>query len=103
MSTRPALALLLAAACTSPSKALDAPLARRYAEGETARYVMTGTNRGRERTITYAAEAEARVVLDEQGRFVEEFRWTKLAVAGQDMPLDERAAAFRQRLSLDPR
>jgi hypothetical protein len=104
MSTRPALALLLAAACTSPSKAPDAPpLARRYAEGETARYVMTGTNQGRERTITYAAEAEARVVLDEQGRFVEEFRWTKLAVAGQDMPLDERTAAFRQRLSLDPR
>ena len=100
------VALLGGTACSSPAKAPAepeaSPLARRYVEGESARYVMTGTNQGRERTIRYTAEAEARVVRDAQGRFVEDFRWTRLSVGGRDVPLDEKSAAFRQRLSLDP-
>ncbi len=78
------------------------PLARRYVEGETARYVMTGVNQGREHTIKYTAEAEALIKRDEQGRFIEEVRWTRLMLAGQEIPLDEASANFRQRVSLDP-
>lgn len=80
---------------------VESPLARRYVEGETTRYLMTGVNQGRSRTLNYAAEAEAKMQRDEQGRFVEEFRWTRLTVAGRDIPLDEPTMNFRQRLSLD--
>lgn len=81
----------------------SSPLARRYAEGETIRYHMTGSNQGREHTLKYAADAEAVVKRDDQGRFFEEVRWTKLTFAGQDVPLDEASTAFRQCVSLDPR
>jgi hypothetical protein len=77
------------------------PLARHYIEGETARYLMTGSNQGREHTISYTAEAQATVKRDDQGRFFEEFRWTRLQLNGQDVPLDQASADFRQRVSLD--
>lgn len=64
---------------------------------------MTGSNRGREHTISYAAEAHAIVRRDEQGRFFEEFRWTRLQLNGQDVPLDQASLDFRQRVSLDAR
>jgi hypothetical protein len=102
-------ATLLIAACgskqrtsTFPKEPSASPLVRRYVEGESTRYIMTGVNRGREHTITYSAEAEARVMRDDQGRFIEEVRWTRLVLAGQEIPLDEASANFRERVSLDP-
>ena len=80
----------------------ETPLTRRYVEGETTRYTMTGINHGREQTFKYAAECESVVRRDEQGRFFEEVRWTRLTFAGQEIPLDEASANFRQRVSLDP-
>ena len=100
-------AAILIAGCASPGSSStttdrsSTPLTRHYVEGETIRYLMTGVNEGREYTINYMAEAEALVQRDDQGRFVEEFRWTRLVVAGQEVPLDEASADFRQRLSLD--
>jgi hypothetical protein len=94
--------------CVSPkSSGTDAPgpvvtpLARQYIEGETARYLMTGSNQGREHTISYTAEAQVTVKRDEQGRFFEEFRWMSLQLNGQGVPLDQASADFRQRVSLD--
>src|SRR5688572_21865023 len=85
---------LLVAGCSSPPG--GPPLERRAVEGETLRYVMTGSNQGREHTREYEAEAEGRVVRDELGRLVEEFRWTRVALGGRDIPLDPASLAFRQ-------
>lgn len=81
----------------------SSPLARKYTEGETIRYIMSGTNQGRQGTLHYEAEAESKVVRDGRDCFVEEIRWTRLTFANRDVPLDEASLAFRQRLSLDPR
>ncbi|MCI0632222.1 MAG: hypothetical protein L0Y44_16385 [Phycisphaerales bacterium] len=77
-------------------------MARQYAEGETTRYIMTGSNQGREHTFNYTAHAEGIVKRDANGRFIEEFRWTELSFGGQKIPLDESSLNFRQHLSLDP-
>jgi hypothetical protein len=84
------------------SEARKTPLICRYVAGETARYTMTGSHQGREFTVTYTAECESTVKRDAKDRFIEEFRWTRLNVAGQDTPLDEVSRNFRQVVSLDP-
>lgn len=97
-----------AASHAQPSAPNDAvapdrhPLARRYAPGQVIRYVMNGSHAGRESTTKYSAEAEARVVLDADGKFYEEARWTRLEVNGKEVALDDATRNFQQRLSLDP-
>jgi hypothetical protein len=99
--------LLMTAGCThqrsapATSAAGQSPLDRRYVEGERMRYVMTGSNQGREHAVTYTAEAQAEVVADDQGGFFEEIRWTRLEVMGQEVPIDS-ISRFRMRVSLDP-
>ncbi len=74
------------------------PLVRRYAEGETLRYLMTGQNRGRH----YDVVASGVVKKDANGRFLEEYAWSDLVVDGAGVQLSPAAASFRQRVSLDP-
>src|SRR5687767_3133230 len=78
-------ASIFSAACASQqptarvsSRGGATPLDRDYVEGETTRYIMTGVNQGREHTLKYTAEAQSTVARDDQGRFVEQFRWTRL-------------------------
>ncbi len=94
--------VLLTALCPSTSRgARDGagnPLARRYVEGETLRYVMKGSNRGRR----YEAVATGIVKKDADGRFVEEFEWSNVAAGPSGASMSTSAASLRQRVSLDP-
>jgi hypothetical protein len=63
---------------------------------------MTGVNKGRDHTLEYEAQAEAIIKRDDQGRFIEEFRWTRLSMGTQEIALDDKSRSFRQHLSLDP-
>lgn len=74
------------------------PLVRRYAEGETLRYLMKGVNHGRH----YEAVASGVVRRDANGRFLEEYTWSALVVNGGAVQLSPTSASFRQRVSLDP-
>src|ERR1700691_5415764 len=87
-------ALLAAQAATTP----QSPLNRRYHDGETLVYNMTGQNE----SWHYTIQAQGIVKKDASGAYFEEYRWTNLISDGQPTPLSPQSDAFRQRLSLDP-
>ncbi len=91
--------LAQASATISPNMS---PLARRYQEGESVAYKMRATNEGHLRTIRYAADAEGRVKRASSGGFIEEFRWTRISLNGQPVPLTVASQQFREDLSLSP-
>jgi hypothetical protein len=74
---------------------------RQYREGEKLSYHMKGTNRDRTRTIVYEVQADGIVKKDADGRFAEEFTWSRLVSNGAAVTLDPAAANFRQTLSLE--
>jgi hypothetical protein len=75
---------------------------RQYHEGEKISYHMKGTNRDRAQTIVYEVQADGIAKKDADGRFVEEFTWSRLVANGAAVTLDPAAANFRQILSLEP-
>src|SRR5579864_3063286 len=77
-------------------------LNRRYDIGEKLKYHMKGSNRGRQGTTTYEAEANGEVKKDAAGNFVEEYAWSNLMVNDKPAALSAAAKAFRQIVSLDP-
>jgi hypothetical protein len=91
-----AVALLLAALATTLVSA-QSPLRRQYREGETLTYRMNGQNEA----WKYSLQADAVVKKDASGTFFEEIRWSPMMSDGQQLPVSEAAAAYRQRLSLD--
>lgn len=94
-------AVAIALAPSTTRAVLDAagnPLVRRYAEGETLRYLMKGLNRGRH----YEVVASGVVRKNADGRFLEEYTWSDLVVDGAGVQLSPASASFRQRVSLDP-
>ncbi len=96
-----AAAVAMALVASTNRAVLDAagnPLVRRYAEGETLRYLMKGQNRGRH----YEVVASGIVRKDADGRFLEEYTWSDLVVDGARVPLSPASASFRQPVSLDP-
>lgn len=108
-------ALVFFAALSVPSSAQQSPAMadrtprsgsilplRRYREGEKLSYHMKGTNRDRDRTVTYEVEAEGTVKRDADGRYIEEYSWSKFVSNGTAVALDPAAANFRQTLSLEP-
>jgi hypothetical protein len=85
----------------SPHATAQAPLSRRYREGEVVFYRMTATNRDRFRTATYRADATGTVKKNASGLFIEEFTWSNFVF--DDKPMELPAAKdFRQILSLSP-
>lgn len=93
----------VAAVCSPAQTPPAAPslLARRYQEGEKLSYHMKGSNRGRNGTTVYEADATGVVKKNAAGKFVEEFAWSNLVVNGAPVALSPAAAAFRQQVSLD--
>jgi hypothetical protein len=103
------LALVQLGLFISPALAADAPppadppvWARRYKEGEKFVYRMKATNRGRQGTLSYEAQANGVVKKDAQGKFYEEFAWSNLVVNKAPMALAPASASFRQVLALPP-
>jgi len=91
-----------------PAKADGAPDSgsilplRRYHGGEKLSFHMKGTNRDRERMVTYEVQADGTVKKDADGRYIEEYAWSRLISNGAAVALDPAAANFRQTLSLEP-
>jgi hypothetical protein len=73
------------------------PLDRKYREGETLVYKMTGQNE----SWHYTIQADGVVRQDANGDYFEEYLWTNLVSDGQPTALSPGSDAFRQRLSLD--
>ena len=73
------------------------PLHREYRENERLVYHMKGVNEA----WHYEIDAEGVVKKDAEGRFFEEYQWTRMQSDGQAMTL-ATAADYRQRLTLDP-
>lgn len=76
-------------------------LMRRYTEGETVFYRMTGYNRDRLKTTSYQADATGLVKKGAAGEYVEEFRWSDLVFNERPETLPA-VDGFRQVLSLSP-
>jgi hypothetical protein len=74
------------------------PLQRQYHDGDALVYKMTGINEAWHYTI----QADGVVKKDAGGAFYEEYRWSGMESGGQALPLSAEAAAFRQRITLDP-
>lgn len=72
---------------------------RRYQEGEKLSYHMKATNKDRNSTKSYEAQADGVVKKDSAGNFYEEYQWSALVWDGKAIPV---APDFRQILSLDP-
>jgi hypothetical protein len=87
-------ALLIAQA----SSAAQNPLHRRYRDGETLVYDMTGRNE----SWHYTIQANGIVKKDPSGAYFEEYHWSNLVSDGQPTSLSPASDSFRQRLSLDP-
>jgi len=77
-------------------------LQREYRDGETIAYHMKAVNQGHLRTVSYEAEAAAKVRLEPGGPFIENFAWTGLVVNGQPLVLTPASQQFREDLSLAP-
>ena len=90
------MASTLAAAQTPPGAAN--PFARRYRDGETLTYHMRGIND----EWHYTADATGVVKKDAEGRYLEEFHWTRMSSNGKPVAMEPSMEAFRQVLSLDP-
>jgi hypothetical protein len=87
-------AFLVAQAATAAQN----PLHRKYREGETLVYKMTGQNE----SWHYTIQASGVVRRDPNGDYFEEYLWTNLISDGQPTALSPASDSFRQRLSLDP-
>jgi hypothetical protein len=74
------------------------PLHRRYREGETLAYKMTGINEN----WHYTVRAEGTVKKNDHGAWFEEFRWTDMTSDGKPYTMAPSMTDFRQKLSLDP-
>jgi hypothetical protein len=75
------------------------PLERKYREGETLTYHMSGINE----SWHYTIQADGVVRKDASGVFFEQYRWSKMESGGQADALSPQMTDFRQRISLDPR
>jgi hypothetical protein len=74
------------------------PLDRKYREGETLVYKMTGLNE----SWHYIIQADGVVRRSANGDYVEEYLWTNLVSDGQPTALSPGSDSFRQHVSLDP-
>lgn len=74
----------------------DAPLVRRYRDGETLIYRMKGTNEN----WHYEVQASGVVKKDGSGNFTEEYGWSKFVSDGKAVPLSAASQQFRQVLTL---
>ncbi len=74
----------------------DAPLVRRYREGETLIYRMKGTNEN----WRYEVQASGVVKKEASGNLTEEYAWSNLISDGKAVPLSAASLGFRQVLSL---
>ncbi len=74
----------------------DAPLVRRYREGETLIYRMKGTNEN----WRYEVQASGLVKKEASGNLTEEYAWSNLISDGKAVPLSAASLGFRQVLSL---
>ena len=74
----------------------NAPLVRRYREGETQTYRMKGTNEN----WRYEVQASGVVTKDASGKFREEYEWSKFFSDGKEIPLSAASQQFRQVLTL---
>ena len=94
----PLLAEAAAGNASSGTVALTpSPLARRYTEGETLNYRITGA--GVNNGPGYYGEAASTVKKSAEGVFYEELKWSKVRELGQEVKLPED---FRQYVSLEP-
>lgn len=75
------------------------PLHRRYQDGETLVYKMTGQNEN----WHYTVRAEETVKKNDHGAWYEEYRWSDMTSDGKPYSMTPAMADFRQQLSLDPR
>lgn len=91
-------ALLAGQAPAPPLVAVQNPLHRQSREGETPVYQMNGINEN----LHYTIQADGVVKKDATGAYFEEYQWSHMESAGQQLPLSEGSVAVRQRITLDP-
>ncbi len=63
---------------------------------------MTGTNKDRETTTRYQAQANGDEFLDSKNRLFDSFAWTNVVENGKPVQLSPESSSFRQILTLDP-
>jgi hypothetical protein len=73
-------------------------LARHYTDGERLAYQMTGDNDGRR----YEVRADGVVKRLPNGRFIEEYAWSHLAIDGKAVSLSQASLDLRQSVTLAP-
>jgi hypothetical protein len=86
--------------CTDTERTL--PLIRSYRLGETVAYKMQATNQGQKNTAHYEVIAKGKVLLDNNGDFVEDLNWSNLLLEGRETSLTAASEEFRENLSLAP-